>query len=68
MVIDLFNAYSKDPKEMSGIGVDPKEDFYRSLADHISGMTDRFAVMEHKRILEERPELIAKSQRRMKHF
>lgn len=65
MIIDLFNAYSKDPSEMSGNGVDPKEDFYRSLADHISGMTDRFAVMEHKRILEERPELIVRQSRRM---
>lgn len=63
MVVDLFNAYTKDPREMSGNGVDPKEDFYRSLADYISGMTDRFAVMEHKRILEERPELIQKSRK-----
>jgi len=68
MVIDLFNAYTKAPEEMSGNGVDPKEDFYRSLADHISGMTDRFAVMEHKRILEERPDLINNNKRRMRNY
>lgn len=58
ILIDLFNAYEKDHSEMSGKGIDPKEDFHRSLADHISGMTDSFALREHERLLKNRPELM----------
>lgn len=66
MIIDLFNAYSADPSIITGNGLDPRESFFRSLADHISGMTDRFAVMEHKRISEERPDLIIRQHRKFK--
>lgn len=58
ILVDLFNAYEKDHTEMSGKGVDPQESFHRSLADHISGMTDTFALKEHARLLENRPDLI----------
>lgn len=54
----IFTAYAADPSEMSGKGVNPDETFHRSLADHIAGMTDRYAMAEYKRLLVERPDLV----------
>jgi dGTPase len=56
-LVALFNAYVRAPEEMSGRGPDPKEEFYRSIADHIAGMTDGYALSEHRRLLACRPEL-----------
>ncbi|HRR27854.1 MAG TPA: hypothetical protein P5270_00680, partial [Victivallales bacterium] len=49
---DLFEIYCKKPKEMgrfanSRIEIDGLK---RAVADYIAGMTDRFAILEHKRL------------------
>ena len=54
----LFHAYVRDPREMSGRGPAPDEDLYRSVTDHIAGMTDGYAMNEHARLLAHRPELL----------
>jgi dGTPase len=54
---DLFNIYKKVPSEMNSTiknGVSLK----RSVVDYISGMTDRFAVDEHARLIELYPSFI----------
>ena len=48
---DLFATYLENPEEMSGVGMDCGEGVYRSVADHIAGMTDRYALSEHARLL-----------------
>lgn len=54
----IFTAYEKDPSQMSGKGVNPSESFHRGLADHIAGMTDRYAMAEYNRLLKDHPELL----------
>jgi dGTPase len=49
VVTELFAAYVASPSEM----VDEfarREDRYRSVADYVAGMTDRFASREHLRL------------------
>lgn len=58
IISDLFNAYLKEPELMSGKGLNKNESLYRNIADHISGMTDRYALSEHASLLEKRPDLI----------
>lgn len=58
IISDLFNAYLKEPELMSGKGLNKNESLYRNIADHISGMTDRYALSEHALLLEKRPDLI----------
>lgn len=58
IISDLFNAYLKEPELMSGKGLNVNESLHRNVADHISGMTDRFALSEHSALLEKRPDLI----------
>ncbi len=56
IVEDLFNAFSSDiailPLEWREIANSAKSDseLYRTISDYIAGMTDRYAVMEHKRL------------------
>ena len=56
IIDDLFKAFSKDisllPSEWRGEADNAKSDIkvYRIIADYIAGMTDRYAVMEHKRL------------------
>jgi dGTPase len=56
IVDDLFAAFSKDisllPSEWRDDAENEKSDIkvYRIIADYIAGMTDRYAVMEHKRL------------------
>ena len=58
IISDLFNAFSEDisvlPTEWRNIADKEKSDFqkYRIIADYIAGMTDRYAVMEHKRLFD----------------
>lgn len=59
---DLFQAYVQAPDEMSGRGPEPGDSVHRAVADHISGMTDRYAQEEHARLLQARPELLASLQ------
>lgn len=58
----LFRAFVRDPSEMSGRGPDPQEDIYRTVTDHIAGMTDGYALSEHARILRQRPELLVEGE------
>ncbi|PPR16457.1 MAG: Deoxyguanosinetriphosphate triphosphohydrolase-like protein [Alphaproteobacteria bacterium MarineAlpha9_Bin3] len=56
IVEELFNAFSSDitilPSEWREIAENAKSDndLYRTISDYIAGMTDRYAVMEHKRL------------------
>lgn len=58
IIEDLFNAYVREPEIMSGKGVDNRETLQRAIADHIAGMTDRYAIDSHKYILDNRPDLL----------
>lgn len=62
IIEDLFNAYLKDPSVMSGKGVDTRDSLHRAVADHISGMTDRFAIESHEYLLNNRPDLLVKEE------
>jgi len=56
IIEDLFNAFSNDitilPVDWREIAENAKSDneLYRTISDYIAGMTDRYAVMEHKRL------------------
>ena len=59
VVRELFAAYVAAPIEMhsgsktralSKLGEPAEIDLYRTVADHIAGMTDRFAASEHRRL------------------
>ncbi len=57
----LFAAFMADPKAMprewaEGAGAS-EADRARSASDYIAGMTDRFAIAEHRRLFDEAPEL-----------
>jgi dGTPase len=50
VVTDLFAAYLADPSLVPGLAaLDPLRR-PRAAADHIAGMTDRFALAEHARL------------------
>ena len=57
----LFAAFMADPtampREWAGAAGARDSDRARSAADYIAGMTDRFAIAEHRRIFDEAPEL-----------
>ena len=48
---DLFNAFMEDPRLLPP-QFNPIAEFERarSVADYIAGMTDRYAIREHRRI------------------
>lgn len=46
----LFAQYQEDPTRMLGRGPQPEEDIHRAIADHIAGMTDRYAERECQRL------------------
>ena len=48
-VRELFAAYVAQPSEMSA-DFAASADLHRSVADYIAGMTDRFALREHRRL------------------
>jgi dGTPase len=56
IIEDLFNAFSRDisnlPSEWRDEAANAKSNIkvYRLISDYIAGMTDRYAVMEHKRL------------------
>lgn len=64
MVADLFELYFERPAEMSNewandvaaIG-DDEQARARQVCDYVAGMTDRFAVQEHRRLFDVTPEL-----------
>jgi dGTPase len=61
IVRDLFSAYVNEPQELpperlhSGSGREHPR--VRQIGNFIAGMTDRFALVEHKRIFDSTPEL-----------
>lgn len=50
VVADLFGLYLQRPEEMTDGGLF-KPPLARAVADHIAGMTDRFAIREHERLI-----------------
>ena len=58
IIEDLFRAFSNDitilPVEWREVAENAKSDkeLYRTISDYIAGMTDRYAVMEHKRLFD----------------
>lgn len=50
VVVDLFALYLERPEEMTEDG-EHKQSLARAVADHIAGMTDRFAIREHERLI-----------------
>ncbi|MGH6923179.1 MAG: deoxyguanosinetriphosphate triphosphohydrolase [Propylenella sp.] len=62
IVADVFEAFSADPARMPddwGRGLDPDDAFgcARRVADYIAGMTDRYAISEHRRLFGATPDL-----------
>ncbi len=49
VVTELFEAYRSDPGEMPAEHA-AAQDTPRAVADYIAGMTDRFALREHRRL------------------
>ena len=49
VVRELFAAYVSQPLEMTA-DFAANANLYRSVADYIAGMTDRFALREHERL------------------
>jgi dGTPase len=50
VVRELFEAYVTQPAEMP-TDFAASADLHRSVADYIAGMTDRFALREHERLM-----------------
>ena len=52
VIADLFQCYTEQPQEMpQARGQLPEGARERAVADYIAGMTDRFAIREHERLL-----------------
>jgi dGTPase len=52
IVKDLFEAFQADPKMLPPQYREPAEGqpLERAIADYIAGMTDRYAIREHRRL------------------
>jgi dGTPase len=61
VVQDLFRGYSADPialpPEWREQAPGEERAFSRHIADFIAGMTDRFALAEHRRLFDATPDL-----------
>ena len=62
LVTDLFEAFSADPTLMpddwgTGLDGEDRSRTARRAADYIAGMTDRYAVAEHRRLFGATPDL-----------
>ncbi|SDR04810.1 deoxyguanosinetriphosphate triphosphohydrolase [Pseudovibrio sp. Tun.PSC04-5.I4] len=62
VVRDLFYGYFKTPERMpepwcDGLAAESKEVVARRVCDFIAGMTDRYAIDEHRRLFDDTPEL-----------
>jgi dGTPase len=62
VVRDLFARYLDDPSEMppeweAGHQSLDGPQLGRRIADYIAGMTDRFALLEHRRLFDVSPDL-----------
>ena len=59
IIADLFQIYANEadclPEDWRKIVEDPKKDITsrnRIIADYIAGMTDRFAINEHRKLFD----------------
>jgi dGTPase len=51
IVADLFDAFAADPRLLPDEHrLKAERDRYRAIADYIAGMTDRYAIKEHRRL------------------
>jgi dGTPase len=51
IVIELFRAFRADPRLLPPeFQARAREDAPRAIADYIAGMTDRYAILEHRRL------------------
>ena len=62
IVTDLFARYLRQPEEMSGVlrlTAQQASGGARAsiVADFVAGMTDRYAIKEHRRLFDATPEL-----------
>ena len=58
MVIqDLVGYYQAHPDEVPDSYTVPDADSLTRAVDYVAGMTDRFAIKEHRRLFEATPEL-----------
>jgi dGTPase len=62
IVKDLFDAYYADPRAMpegwrEGLDCTEKRVKARSVADFLAGMTDTYAIREHRRLFDRTPDL-----------
>jgi dGTPase len=58
IVTDLFGRYCRSPAELGDASVAAaKAPLERIVADYIAGMTDRFAIREHRRLFDRTPDL-----------
>ena len=59
VVADLFGRYRGDPDALPPEWRDqaPAEGYPRYVCDFIAGMTDRYALAEHRRLFDATPEL-----------
>jgi dGTPase len=51
---DTFNAYTQWP-EILPISIQKRasnDDFYRTICDYLAGMTDRYAIQEHRKLFD----------------
>ena len=58
IVSGLFDRYWQEPSSLESkmhIAEEPKR--ARAIADYLAGMTDRFALSEHRRLFDRTPEL-----------
>jgi len=61
IVSDLFRRYSEHPEELPENWQLPSQsplvEQASRIRDFVAGMTDRFAVVEHRRLFDETPDL-----------
>jgi dGTPase len=51
IVTELFEAFRSDPRLLPPeFQARAREDTPRAIADYIAGMTDRYAILEHRRL------------------
>jgi len=52
MLEDLWNYYLQHPEELGDVVRKRarKEGWHRVICDYVSGMTDRYAMIEHERL------------------
>ena len=63
IVRDLFGAYFSDPRQMpegwrEGLDRAPDAVKARDVADFLAGMTDTYAIKEHRRLFDRTPDLV----------